>query len=141
MNTTERVFFLKNVPLFARLSLPGQARIAALAEETSFRPGETLFRQGDPADCLYVILDGEVAILLDGHEINRMKAGESFGEVAVLNRGPRTAGARAATDVLALRIDRATIADLIATSAELRLAVVNELTSRIRGIRARTRTL
>ena len=141
LSITERVFFLKRVPLFAQMSIENQARIAAIAEESVFSKGEVLFRQGDVADGLYVLLDGEVAILLDGREINRMRLGESFGEIAVLDQGARTAGARAASDVLCLRIGRAALADLMAASAELRLGVVSELALRLRTIRERVRAL
>ena len=141
LSTTERVFFLARVPLFAQFDLENQARIAQLAEEVSFEPGEHLFRQSDPGDALYIVLDGEVAILLDDREINRVHPGESLGEIALLDRGLRTAGARAATDVLALKIERHAMADLLARSPELRTAVVAELGARLRTITARLRTL
>jgi len=141
LSVTERIFFLAKVPLFSDLGLDSQTQLAAIAEEVTFQPGELLFQQGDVGDSLYVVLDGEVAILLDGHEVNRMTPGESFGEIAVLDRGTRTAGGRAVSDVLALRIDRRAVEDLMARSSELRLAIVAELGSRIRGINERTRQL
>lgn len=141
LSVTERIFFLAKVPLFSDLGLDSQTQLAAIAEEVTFQPGELLFQQGDVGDSLYVVLDGEVAILLDGHEVNRMNPGESFGEIAVLDRGTRTAGGRAVSDVLALRIDRRAVEDLMARSSELRLAIVAELGSRIRAISERTRQL
>ncbi len=141
LSVTERIFFLAKVPLFSDLGLDSQTQLAAIAEEVTFQPGEDLFQQGDVGDSLYVVLDGEVAILLDGHEVNRMKPGESFGEIAVLDKGTRTAGGRAVSDVLALRIDRRAVEDLMARSSELRLAIVAELGSRIRAIKERIRQL
>lgn len=141
LSVAERVFFITKVPLFAQLDRPTKARLASVAEEVVFKPGELLFRQGDPGDTLYLLLDGEVAIELGGTEVNRMRPGDSFGEVAILDRGRRTADARADGDVLALRIDRRAVEDLLASYPQLRLAIVNQLGARLRAINQRLRTL
>jgi CRP-like cAMP-binding protein len=90
--------FLASLPLFAGLSATG---LAALAQECHIKRvprGSYLFLQGDPADALYVVRSGSVAILLsspDGRElvINEMHAGDCFGELGLLTGLSRSTGA------------------------------------------------
>ena len=92
--------FLGSLPLFAGLS---KARLAALAHECHSKRvprGSYLFLQGDPADALYVVRSGSVAILLsspDGRElvINEMRPGDCFGELGLLTGRSRSAHALA----------------------------------------------
>ena len=94
--------FLGSLPLFAGVS---KARLAAVAQECSLKHvprGSYLFLQGDPADALYVVRSGSVAILLsspDGRElvINQMRPGDFFGELGLLTGQPRSAHALAQT--------------------------------------------
>ena len=141
LSLMERVFFLEKVPLLRHLDLQELAQVAAIAEEVSLPPATVLFRQGDPGDALWVVLDGEVAILLDGREVNVMRRGQSFGEIAVLDDAPRTAEARSRRDVYALKIGRRTFAGLLLHNGALRLAVVRELAARAEAIAARVRGL
>jgi CRP-like cAMP-binding protein len=76
-----------------------------------FAPGEVIFRQGDPGDFVYTIIDGRVEVVREesaGEEkvINRLGAGEYFGEMALISNAPRTATVRATTEVDAVAIAR-----------------------------------
>jgi len=92
--------FLGSLPLFAGLS---KTRLAALALECHIKRasrGSYLFFQGDPADALYVVRSGSVAILLsspDGRElvINEMRPGDCFGELGLLTGQSRSTHALA----------------------------------------------
>lgn len=141
LSLMERVFFLEKVPLLRQLDLQDLAQVAAVAEEVTLPPAAVLFRQGDPGDALWVVLDGEVAILLAGREVNVMRRGQSFGEIAVLDDAPRTAEARSRDDVYALKIGRRTFAALLQRNGALRLAVVRELAARHEAIAARVQVL
>jgi len=69
-----------------------------------FAPGETIVRQGDVGDRLYVIRKGEVAVLKDGVQVALLHAGDYFGEMALLSSEPRNASVRAIqpSDILAV---------------------------------------
>lgn len=68
--------------------------------------GENVFEQGRTADALYLVLEGEIAILKDTQEIARIGPSISFGEMGLLLHRPRSAGARAVTDSRILELSQ-----------------------------------
>lgn len=70
--------------------------------------GEIMFRQGDPGDCMYLMLDGKVRLILGepGHEreLTVFSKGDFFGELAVLSGEPRSASAEVTEDATVLEI-------------------------------------
>jgi CRP/FNR family transcriptional regulator, cyclic AMP receptor protein len=112
MTTLAGKIVLERSPLFRGLAPPALERIAALATQRHFRAGEILFSQGDSGDALYAVVAGRIRIsagTADGHEIsfNIMEPGDTFGEIALLDGGPRTATATAteATELVSIRRD------------------------------------
>jgi uncharacterized membrane protein len=102
---------LAKVPLF---SLLDQTELAALAERIDVieeAAGVTLFHAGDPGDALYVVLTGEVEVFVKNATgerllLERARPGDFFGEISLLDAGPRTAAAVVTQKVHALVIDR-----------------------------------
>ena len=70
--------------LFADLSTPQLEGIVHIFDEVVFGEGERVLRQGLSGSGFYVILDGEVAVLVDGTERARLARGDFFGEVSIL---------------------------------------------------------
>jgi len=112
MTTLAGKMVLERSLLFRGLAPPSLERIAALATQRQFRSGELVFSQGDPGDALYAVVAGRIRISAgtkDGREIsfNIMEPGDTFGEIALLDGGPRTATATAteATDLVSIRRD------------------------------------
>lgn len=92
----ETMLRLRQVPLFERLSPEDLQRLAAVATERWFEPGEALVREGEPGDELFVILEGRVVVArreADGstRRIRTYDAGDHIGELAVLRERPRAA--------------------------------------------------
>ncbi len=93
-------------------------------EKVKFDAGQIIFRQGDPADKLYIIMKGQVEVWLfdtrNGREIRvaRLNEGEYFGEIGVLSRIPRTATIQAITPVECLTLDREALKSVLAASRE-----------------------
>ena len=75
--------------------------------------GENVFEQGRASDALYLVLEGEVAILKDGHEIARLGKSISFGEMGLLLHRPRGAGARAVMDARILELSQTDIDQML----------------------------
>ncbi len=88
---------LAGLTLFADLSRPQLEQVSHKMSEESFPEGQRILRQGFSGTGFYVILEGEVAIRIDGDEVARLAKGDFFGEMSVLLGEPPVA------DVIALR--------------------------------------
>jgi CRP-like cAMP-binding protein len=100
MTTLAGKMMLQRSPLFRGLAPAVLERIAALATQRGYRRGEVLFRSGDAGDALLGVVSGRIRISTgnaEGREIflNIMEPGDTFGEIALLDGGPRTATATA----------------------------------------------
>ncbi len=89
------------VGLFAGLDEEQLTRLASSCQHRVFEEGAVVFREGEPCEEMYLVLEGEVAIHLEGREqpIGGVGAGECLGEVSVLTGGEHSATARAVTAV------------------------------------------
>jgi CRP-like cAMP-binding protein len=88
---------LAGLTLFADLTRPQLEQVSHKMSEESFPEGQRILRQGFSGTGFYVILEGEVAIRIDGKEVARLAKGDFFGEMSVLLGEPPVA------DVVALR--------------------------------------
>jgi CRP/FNR family transcriptional regulator, cyclic AMP receptor protein len=105
---------LAEVPFLQLLDDKDRAALAADLDVVRFPAGQVLFNYGDPGDSLYVIRSGEVEVFFKDDTGERIvletaKAGEVFGELSLLDGGPRTASVVAIQDLEALRVDRANL--------------------------------
>jgi CRP-like cAMP-binding protein/MFS family permease len=104
---TERLTLVARVPWLRNGSLAEQDRLAALLEEEPVPAGEVIVYQGEIGVRFYILRSGAARVLVDGREVSRLRSGDWFGEVALLNEIPRTATVQAAedTDLLSLSDD------------------------------------
>lgn len=100
----DKLDVLRAVPLFADLDERSLQAVAILAREVTFKAGEVFMLEGEVGDGFYVILDGTVRIDRGERTIRSMTAGGFLGEIALLERSPRTATATAVSDVTALEL-------------------------------------
>ena len=103
--------FLANIPLLAGLDPASLADLQRIATPFTLPPGTTLFRQGDPADGLYLVADGEIQVgtRAPGDATMRLApvgAGGLVGELALLDGAPRAATAMAETGANGIFIPR-----------------------------------
>ncbi|HZP88473.1 MAG TPA: cyclic nucleotide-binding domain-containing protein [Burkholderiales bacterium] len=110
--------------------LPGETPIKAIPAD------EVVFAQGDPGDVMYVVIDGEVDVLLDGKLIETVRAGGVIGEMALIDFGPRSATAICRTRCLLSPIDETRFRDLIAREPDFALNVMRVLARRLRRMDA-----
>ena len=136
-----------NVAERLRRIVAGLFRVTAAAEVEAllaeFRVfeipgGAWLFRQGEPADSLFLIARGRLQVWSDdpeggaGRLLGELGSGQSVGEVGLLTGGARTAGVRAIRDSLLLRLDRAAFHRLAASHPGLVLNVAAQVAERLR---------
>lgn len=100
----DKLEVLRTVPLFADLDDRSLQAVAILAREVKLKAGEVFMLEGEIGDGFYVILDGTVRIDRGDRAIRSMTAGGFLGEIALLEKRPRTATATAVSDVTALEL-------------------------------------
>ncbi len=115
--STPTAEMLAGVSLFALLDEHERAVLAEQIDVRELRAGEVLFHYGDPGDSMFVVKTGTVDLTVKtktGEKILLESAdvGEFFGEISLLDEGPRNAEATARTDVELLEIDRADLDEL-----------------------------
>ena len=101
-------------------------------------PGETLFRQGDPGDCMFVILEGKVEVVIDHDggpiKIAQRAAGECVGEMALFEREVRMATVRATERTRVLTVDRKNLLERIHDDPSLGYRLIQTLSQRLRQL-------
>src|SRR5262249_35259733 len=98
-----------------------------------FEPGQEIFREGDLGDRVYIIVRGEADVLKDSRAIARLRAGECFGEMALLNETRRNATVPCATAMDALSLPKSEFTLLAANLPDLRSSF-----QRMAGLRSET---
>jgi CRP-like cAMP-binding protein len=103
-----------------------------------YEDGETIVRQGDTGNCMYVVQTGRVQVIVDSHgeEIILRTLGKNdfFGEMALFERDVRTSTARAMGPARVLTIDRKTFLRGISEDPSLALRMVGMMSHRIRDL-------
>ena len=125
---------LSGVPLFEGLSKRHLSQLAASADSASFSGGEAIVRQGGSGEILFVLIEGEAKVVRDGRIVARLLPGDSFGEVSVVDGGPRSASVFAETPVRAITVLRKTVEALIRREPAVTLKLLEVLARRIRQI-------
>jgi len=125
---------LAATPLFAGLPREVLEALVAHLALVPLEVGQILFREGDPGDALYVIVEGEVAVQAEGPprvEMSRLGPGAFIGEVALLTDQPRSATVTATQSSELLRIDRHTLTRVLANHGDMLLAVLRFVRERL----------
>lgn len=109
---------IRNVDLFQGLDTRDLNKILKVASGKKVASGEAVFREGDPGDCFFVIIDGKVEICkkMPGDRLEvvaTMKAGDYFGEMALLDGEPRSASVIATADTRFLEVRNSAFIKLI----------------------------
>jgi CRP-like cAMP-binding protein len=108
-------------------------------DPVTLEPGEVLFRQGDPGDSMFAILEGELDVLVDGVKIDHIGVGRIFGEVALVDHSPRTATMVASGACLLARVDQRQFTYMVHETPTFALDVMRELIERVRHSREMNR--
>jgi CRP-like cAMP-binding protein len=95
---------VSRLALFADLSIPELEEVLPLVDEVSFHEGQWVIRRGDVEVGLYIIVDGEVSVVLEGDELASLSKGTFFGEISALLAEPVVADVIARTPLRCLHI-------------------------------------
>lgn len=141
---------LRQVALFATLDDTELARIGEICREQSYHPGQTIFKEGEPGNRLFLILEGDVRISRDipgsGEEaLAVLKPGACFGEMAVFDRSERSTDAISNGGCRLLTVSRADLEMVLDLHPELAIkvlrAMVRLLSTRLRSTNDNLRSI
>jgi CRP-like cAMP-binding protein len=99
----------------------------------SFKVGETIFKEGDPPTEFYCVESGRVGIHLRGRLFRTVEANEIFGQMSLIERGPRTASAIAETDVMVAAISEKAFLFCVSETPDFALKVMRVMARRLRA--------
>lgn len=133
LSTLERVIILKGVRFFSGAPDEVLADVAALLDEVEVPAGADVVRQGEVGDSLYVVAEGEVSVRDGPRELEVLGEGEAFGEMALLDPGPRSATVTAAVPSRLLRLSRGPFLDLVYERPEVAVGIMEVLVRRLRS--------
>jgi MFS family permease len=103
---TRELELLRALPLFASLPAPVLESLARDLEPVAVGAGEIVVRAGEAGDRFYVVAQGELEVTVDGRRVATVRAGDHFGEIALLRDVPRTATVKATTDAVLYALGR-----------------------------------
>lgn len=140
--TTAPGGILDGIVLFEAFSPEERAAVASRGQVFDAPAGTVLMREGDSASSLYVLLDGTVRVVRDDPfggqvEVGFRRAGDCFGEMALIDGGSRSASVIAATPVTVFELERDLFLALISPSPDLLAKLLRELSRMIREVSER----
>jgi CRP-like cAMP-binding protein len=126
-----KVELIRSVPLFADLGGKELEDVAAIADEIDLPEGKELTVEGNPGREFMVLIEGRASVKRGDQEVNRLGAGDFFGEIALVEDRPRTATVVAETPVRALVITDRAFRSLLEHSPEIESKVMSARSARL----------
>ena len=127
---------LQRIPLFADLNKRETREVARLFKERRFSAGETLVQTGSGGAAFYVIGSGEATVTVGGKERAILKAGDHFGEIALIDEGTRTATITASTDVVCYGLTHWDFRPLVEANGTIGFKLLQSLAKMLRAAQA-----
>jgi CRP-like cAMP-binding protein len=144
-NRLRNQWVLRSMRLFDELEGIDIAFLTSLFRKEEFRAGDVVIREGDVGDKFYIVESGELAVThtRDGvtMELSRRKAGDYFGEIALLEKRPRTATVTAMTDAVLLSLEAQDFHDTIPNFVKMRETLAQSSSRRLSHIQRTERTV
>jgi CRP-like cAMP-binding protein len=134
----ETVVALAGVPLFADLPRRQLQRVAKETDELTFGQGETIVQEGMLGETMFVVLEGQARVVRGKRKVGEVLPGEFFGELSLIDGGPRSASVVADTPMRVLRIFRRTLTRLWRDDPKLAIRVLDGLVKRVREVSRQT---
>ena len=129
-----RAELLGRCRLFAGLTQEQLAAIGEVAAEVSYPRGRTIVRQGEIGTGFFVVVGGRARVVRDGTDVASLGPGEFFGELSVLDGGPRIAQVVADDDTTCLAVASWELERILLEQPALSLAILRELARRLRSV-------
>lgn len=129
---------IRNIPLFHYLSYKELVRVVNVTEKRSVEPGQWLLREGEQGEELFIIMRGRFQVEREGHEVARLGSGRHFGEMSLIDDGPRSASVRCLNEGQLLVVHRRDFYDLLRDDSSLAVKLlwnfIQTLSGRLREV-------
>ncbi len=132
IDTTTIAEQLRRMEMFSVLPEPVLQELAQKSAIVHAAAGEVIFHKNQPATSLYLILSGSAKVHDNDYTVADMQEGACFGELSLLDEGPRSMSVTATIPTILLRIDRRAFFDAVGHTPELLQNIVSVLTRRLR---------
>ena len=129
--SAERLALLSDAPLFEGLAKSQLRRIAKVSGARTFDPGEELVKEGVPGRVFYIVVEGQAKIVRRGRTIERVGPGDSFGEMAILTTGPRSASVVAETPMEVLTLSGPHLREILLDQPKIAVRLLDTLARRL----------
>lgn len=139
MSPTNYGELAKRVPLFHGLSPEDVAKIISKGMTMDLKKGDVVFYQGTVGNQMYVVLGGCIGLFDGKKHLATLRAGDMFGEMALINNEPRSATATAAEDCRLFVLSESTFQKLMTKKAAIRilLNIIGTMSKRLRDMNAK----
>ena len=124
---------LARVPLFAGLPKRHLRAVAGIATEERFPEKATIAKEGEAGEDFYVLVEGQASVVREGKRVARLLPGDFFGEIALLDEGPRMASVVTETPISVMAINRKPFTALLQREPSIVLKMLEELAGRLRN--------
>jgi serine/threonine protein phosphatase PrpC len=114
-----KVEVLRQMPLFHHLSYKEILRVLSVTQVVDFNTGDDILHEGEPGDDMFILLKGKVRLHKDGALVTYLGPGAHFGEMALIDKRPRSVSASAEDRTRALVLRRQDFNDIIRNEARL----------------------
>ena len=147
MTLPDKIIQLRTVEILKDLDVSELAAVAAIAEEEVFSPGEIVIREGEMSQALYLVIEGEIAVIKNHDtpreiELARIKSNDYFGEMSLLEDGrPRSATIRTNKPSLFLSLHKQELIEIINEYPKIALNFCRVLTRRLRTLNEKASAL
>jgi CRP-like cAMP-binding protein len=134
LTPVERVLILKGADLLSDVGPRHLVGLADVAREVEIFEGDTIYKEDDPADALYMVVDGRVRLSTGDRAMSEVGPGEAFGTWSLVDDSARGHRAECIQDGLALALHRDEFYDVAAGDLTLLQEVVRALAKRLRAL-------
>ena len=124
---------LADVPLFRSCTTRELGRIARLATRVVAQPGDVMTEEGRVGSDFFVIERGDAEVTVGGRHVNKLREGDSFGEIALLDEGPRSATVTATSEMVLCAIAARDFAAFLDESPTVMLRILQAAAQRLRA--------
>lgn len=124
---------LGSCALFEGLSAKELKAVKQVGKEVSFAPGKEIVKQGESGVGFHLIVEGQADVEVDGEKVAALRPGQYFGEMSLLDGGPRSATVKAATDVRTFSLPAWDFTGFLDQNPSIARKMLVELSKRLRA--------